>query len=180
MRAARSLMMAAAICSPHAQAWATTPASTHEERARHAVYAELGGPGLLYSLNYEHHLAIPVALRAGASFWQLSEQGTQRAMSAALMPLSASYLVGWGNHHLEVGLGLTWGLMRSDLNQRADLPVEQLWLLSALAQVGYRYQPVSGGLVFRATFTPMVSGDRFAPLGSPYMLWGGLSVGWAR
>ena len=147
--------------------------------APNAVFLELGGPGLFYSVNYERRLPIPVVLRLGFSLFRVGEGESGDGIGYFTVPLSASYLLSWGSHHLELGLGLVWGYAWSALNKRKGAPLDDYWHMAGSLQLGYRYQPVGSGFVFRATFTPMYGGRRFDAIGRYVQWWGGISAGWS-
>lgn len=154
------------------------PAQDLEERdPRQSVFLEVGGPGVAYSVNYERYLSPDWSIRAGGSVFSLVESETRDAMTAFVAPITGQYLFFEGAHHLELGAGLHVGVIRSTLNTYDQ--AEAFGMIAATGVVGYRYQKPDGGWLFRATFTPMYWGERFAILGSPLQLWGGLSVGYA-
>jgi hypothetical protein len=149
-----------------------------EAHPRNAAFLELGGPGLLYSVNYERTVQARLALRGGFSRFALVEQGTDRSMGATLFPLTAAALVGKGGHHLECGIGATLGAFDGNLNVAVGEPRARVPFVAGVGQVGYRYQVPASGLLLRAAFTPLLTGTRFMPLGSPVLPWGGISAGW--
>ena len=161
------VMVALALMVP---AWAD--AQVHI--ARNAMYVELGGNGLWYSLNYERLASPNVALRAGVSYMSVSAaSGTASAnVSSMGFPLTAAYLVGKGSSKLEIGGGLLAekfsGAASSGFGQKATgggfYPM-------GTAVFGYRYAPVGGGFNFKLAFTPVYHPD----LG--FFPWGGLSFG---
>lgn len=145
--------------------------------ARNAVHAELGGPGLLYTVSYERFVLPELSVRAGFSLFGFREGGTGDTLGVFTLPLTAQYLVGRGSHHLELGLGLITGVLWSDLNSFDR--TERFGLIAATATVGYRYQPPAGGLVLRVALTPFFGGARFEPAGLPVMPWGCVGAGYA-
>jgi hypothetical protein len=124
-------------------------------RFRQSVYFELLGRTQLYSVNYDCWFFTghggPGA-SVGVSYIDIF------GVTALMVPVSVYYLVGGGNHHLELGVGATslsfTGLMGT-------------------ATVGYRYQSASG-LMLRAGFTPLMYG-----VGKLFVATGGASVGYA-
>ena len=141
--------------------------------AKNAMYVELGGSGVIYSINYERIFG-DLSMRAGFSYLSVSSAaGTSSAkVSATGIPVTMSYLGIGGNNKLELGGGVlfekfsgtaSWGLGQ-DVRAGAFVPM-------ATFIVGYRYQPASGGFNFRLAFTPVYHPDvGFYP-------WGGLSFG---
>lgn len=144
---------------------------------RNAVHFELGGPGILYSLNYERFFWPQFSVRAGLSLFGLRENTTGDALGVFAMPITGQYLLGKGSHHLELGLGLMTGVMWSDLNSYQK--TETFGLIAATATIGYRYQPPRRGFFFRVALTPLYGGSRFEPLGLPMTPWGSIGAGYA-
>src|SRR5262245_17479119 len=72
-------------------------AATSERDAKNALYLELGGPGLLYSVNYDRAFG-DFAGRIGIGYLSLSagaetaEGGTEASASFLAVPISVSYL----------------------------------------------------------------------------------------
>jgi hypothetical protein len=150
-----------------------------ERTAPNAIYLDLGGPGLIYSLNYDRAFG-DVAVRLGFSYISISAtatSGTSTATASATMitvPLTASYIgIGSKTHIFELGAGLTFmylgagadGLYGSDESASASafLPV-------GTALVGYRLQPKDGGFMFRVGASPLFGAGGALP-------WGYLSLG---
>lgn len=130
--------------------------------APNAVYVELGGSALAYSVNYERRVDEHVALRVGVGAWP----------SAAVVPFACYALLGGGAHHLELGLGLGVGA-----GGGAHAGVQAF---AALPSVGYRYQPREGGFVFRLTGEVITFGGQgpfVSEPGGAIFPWLGLSLG---
>jgi len=135
-----------------------------------ACYVELGGPSILYSINYERLFLDRIAARIGYSY-----VGGQPTLTT--VPFSVSYLLGSKNHRLESGIGCMYATFS---NFSAD---QSFWLaggepildgFGGNVYIGYRYQPITRGLVFRAGVAPSFSWrlDYFLP-------WFGLSLGYS-
>ena len=127
--------------------------------ANNAVYAEGGGPGLLYSLNYERIVAASVALRVGVSSLTISGSSFAGEESAPkvrifFLPLTASYLFG-RTHSFELGAGAT-PMYAQSLRADGSVSADDLAVFgSALA--GYRYQSLHGGFLFRIGASPLIN-----------------------
>jgi hypothetical protein len=113
-----------------------------------AVYAELGGPGYFYSVNAELPIAEDLMVRLGGTLIPAWFVGGV---------FGVNKLVGRGNHHLALGLGLT-------LRKGADVGGAQ-----TAATIGYRYAR-PGGLFFQIAATPVFDDRRVYP-------WSGISLG---
>ena len=132
--------------------------------AKNAIYVELGGNGLLYSVNYDHRFNTDWSARGGIMYASIDD------FSLTIVPLLANYLVG-NNHMLEIGAGVAY----IGINVKVD--GEEFFNVSGsdiagTGNIGYRYQNVDGGFVFRIGFTPLFSQHGFTP-------WAGLSLGYA-
>lgn len=160
-----ALTLSALLFAPPAGAQTRDDASTERPHAGHAVFVEIGGSGLLYSLNYERRLPGGAAARVGGSFVRAQD------VSVATLPLTLSWLAGRGAHRLELGGGLLIGRVRDAV----DLAEFGGTLTTALATgtLGYRWQHQPHGMLLRVTLTPFVTGH---PRAFP---WAGLSVGYA-
>ena len=133
------------------------------------VYLELGGNGVIYSINYERLLSENFSLRGGFGITPgfFFVEGT-----FIDIPVTASYLIGSERSKLEMGLGATF-LASSNVEVFGlDSNDQSLIILTGI--VGYRYISPSG-FVFRIFFTPLYSSEGDPPF-VPYF---GLSFGFA-
>jgi len=124
-----------------------------------SIYLELGGNSFLYSLNYDKLFrtsdATKIALGAGLEYLTyMNADGNDYGASLCLTP-AVNLLFGKASHNLETGVSLF-------LISGTVLPA---------ARIGYRYQPVNGGFLFRIGFTPIITTSIFIP-------WGGISLGY--
>lgn len=127
-------------------------------RARNAVYLELLGHGVLYSLNYERVLLPRVRGRIGYATFGTSTpprdggDGEWDRHALVVAPLTVSYLHGT-THHLEVGGG---GVLLYASNVTEAPGDERAAPLAPAGLVGYRYQPAGEELLVRVAYTPSV------------------------
>ncbi len=122
--------------------------------ARNSVFAELGGAGILGSVNYERLVTDFCGLRAGF----LTD-----GQNVTVIPVSVNFLVGSHiEHKCELGVGITTTISYGNV-----LPIYQ-------GTIGYRYQAASNGVLFRAVFTPLFG----VPTGATIFPWGGVSIGY--
>ena len=138
-------------------------------RRSNTFFVELGGNALVYSLNGEHFFTPQLGVRVGAGLLAINESDGDGDASVLLVPVMATYLLGEGNSHFEIGAGAgfaTAGVADVDIgNERASA-------VYGTATFGYRYQKPAGGVIFRAGFTPIVASGNIIP-------WIGLGVGYA-
>jgi len=144
--------VAAALCA--------TPALARGRDASSSFFVEGGGPGLLYSVNYEF-LDGDFGLRAGFSYQPLSATGSsggsgRAPVSLFTVPILANYLVSSGSSALELGGGAT--IIRADGAASGNgLAVSASGTtVLGTAILGYRLQPADGGFQFRIGIEALV------------------------
>lgn len=138
------------------------------EFARNSIFVELGGNGILYSLNYDYKFANHISGRIGGMFATLRDENSDERIGLLLLPTMVNYLIGSGNSRIELGLGLLWGYANGELDDVGSF--SGFGLGGATSTIGYRLQPVEGGFNFRVALTPFVTSDGF-------QFWGGLGFG---
>jgi hypothetical protein len=124
--------------------------------ANNSFFIEGGGPGLLYSVNYERRMERDFALRVGFSYVGLSASasggGSSGSASASIfaVPVTASYLgVGSDTNSLELGVGAT-AVFASGSASGTGLAASGSGMIPlGTVLIGYRRQPVDGGFQFR-------------------------------
>jgi len=148
--------------------------------AKNVVFLELGGNGLVYSVNYERFVSDNASLRIGAGYIGVGASAGPGSASASMLtiPLLGNYYLGSANHKLQLGLGLT--LIRlagtiefSPIERRAVEASGSVVIPAPTGVVGYRYIPESGGLALFAGFTPFLAPGTDRTV----VPWPGLSVG---
>jgi len=139
--------------------------------ANRAIFLEGLGNGLTYSLNYDTRFgpgAAGLGGRGGIGFFQV------QGVNITSLPFVLNYLLGNNSHYFEFGVGatiLTFGTRNNGSISRAEL--DRATGIGATLSLGYRYQPMDGGLMFRAGLAPIF--DRTGTL--PF--WPQISVGYA-
>jgi hypothetical protein len=127
-----------------------------EPDADNSFFLEGGGPGLLYSINYERRIENDFGLRIGVSYQSFSASassgGSTSSASAAFVtvPVIASYLgIRSGNHILELGAGGT-AIYASGSASGTGIAASGSGMTAlGTAIIGYRRQPLEGGFQFR-------------------------------
>lgn len=162
-----------------------------KRQSLNVVYVEALGSGKWYSLNYERIIENDWSVRLGVSFLpQRVENGFGRyGLLDLTLPCTITHLLHLGNsaHNIELGVGasptLTFATFDGGLSNGSAYNTYSRTLLNtrAIALVGYRFQPIESGLVFRITFTPSVEfvPGVSPPLAPPQLLYGGISIGYA-
>jgi hypothetical protein len=148
---------------------AAQDAAAGPRRAENTFFVELGGNAAIYSLNYERFFTPKLGVRVGGMYLRADDdEGAD--IGVGLFPVMATYLLGEGNGHFEVGAGIgiaTAGVSDADLGD--DWGGSDVY---GTATFGYRYQKPEGGVMFRAGFTPAIASGTVIP-------WAGVSVGYA-
>lgn len=126
---------------------------------RNSIYLELGGNSVLYSLNYDYTFRLSevtkLAVGGGLGVLNIASYANSSvpiSETTFYITPAANFLFGKKSHHFETGLSL-------------------LQFQFPMLRAGYRYQPVKGGFLFRAGFTPIIAGMNF-------ILWAGISFGY--
>lgn len=144
-----------------------------------SFYAELGGPGILFSANIDGRFSKSVlgfGGRVGIGFVTTdtyeANSNNWETRSVATFPLQLNYIFGKPNsvHTFEVGAGATFTSKKIDPFGFADYNEEGQSVFGT-ASFMYRRQPKDGGFSWRIGFTPIISGGFIQPSG-------GVSVGY--
>jgi len=155
------------------------------QELKHSLTLEIGGGGLLYSLNYEHYIKQNFVARAGVSFFLIKEKQTEKSLKVMSIPLSFSYLqnIYHDKHFLELGVGTMDLITSGDLVEYKG--VTDIFLNPYLI-VGYRYRPMDKKWNFKLSFTPFYgtksltnpTEQGFQPFGKKIQLWGNIGIGY--
>ena len=137
---------------------------------KNAVFAELGGNGYYYSVNYERSFPKGILARVGIG----------GAAKNLFIPLLAGKCFGKGNNQIELTAGavcIFGSISSQDNSQDALDPRSQIF---ATAFIGYRFQKPGGKFQFRAGYTPFYKiHDSYAEFNNHlFYQWGGLSFGY--
>ena len=149
-------MIALILCASAGEAQEPLPA-----QGRNAVYFEILGNGVIYSINYDRKFTPTISGRLG-----IGGLGT-----AGAVPLMVNFMPGTGASRLELGIGPALVFAPEDIDE-GEFSDELDAGLVGTATIGYRYQPVLGGFVFRVGFTPLFGQGGILP-------WGGVSFGYS-
>jgi len=136
--------VAAALCA--------TPALAEQRDASNSLFVEGGGPGLLYSINYELLFDDDFGIRAGFSYQPLSAAGSSGGSSSVRLftvPILANYLVSFGSSAIELGGGATLIKAEGAASGNGLAVSGAGTTVLGTAILGYRRQPADGGFQFR-------------------------------
>lgn len=182
----------AATAPPGAPVAPPQPTEGEEVRtANNAIFLELLGNGLFYSINYERLFGDSgFSLRAGFSYMSISASSSSPAPNTAgsstttanasilTFPVLANYYLGGKDHKLQLGVGATFislsastGLVGSSSGGASGA----FFVPAPTVAIGYRYIPARGGFTFFIGLTPFI-----LPGAEKTILpWGGMSFGGA-
>ena len=143
-----------------------------------SFYAELGGPGILFSANIDGRFSksiLGIGGRAGIGFVTTDvydyNTGNDVTRSVATFPIQLNYIFGKPSsvHAFEVGAGATFTSQKID--PFGSYGKNHATSIFGTASFMYRRQPKDGGFSWRIGFTPIIGGGYIQPSG-------GVSVGY--
>jgi len=133
------------------------------------VFAEIGGPGLAISANYDMRVTIGqnnrFGFRIGAGYFQ---SGNNYVFT---IPFQANYLYGKDGKYLEFGLGTTFLKSNGDNYSSKNFIFDKITGLIATGTIGVRYAPNNSHVNFRLAYVPIIDDDGLVNIG-------GFSVGY--
>lgn len=162
---------------------------TSIELQKNTIYAEVGGNGTLYSLNFDQIFLAADNFRLSG---RIGLGVTSNVFSGDIDPIiPVEWNLWWGgknNHYFETGIGVVAALgaqetsaslsntTESGVTIRRPVGNKEYNSMYAFTRLGYRYQSTNGGLFFRAGLTPTITA--YAKNASPSpRLEGSISVG---
>ncbi len=140
-----------------------------------SFYAELGGPGILFSANIDQRFKkspFGIGGRIGLGFvsgydivGSTNPNGFSNQRSVVTIPLQLNYIFGKPNsvNALEVGGGVTFAGKKLNVFDDYNSPGRSVF---GTASFMYRRMPKEGGFSWRAGFTPIITGGYIQPLGA--------------
>jgi len=133
------------------------------------VFAEIGGPGLAISANYDMRVTIGqnnrFGFRIGAGYFK---SGNNYVFT---IPFQANYLYGKDGKYLEFGLGTTFLKSDGDNYSSKNFIFDKITGLIATGTIGIRYVPANSHVNFRLAYVPIIDDDGLVNIG-------GFSVGY--
>ena len=142
-----------------------TAAASAQQPPRNAAYLEIGGNGVLPTVNYERRFTDHWAGRIGFSVITSQEADEEDDDVTYAFPVMANFISHpASNHHFEAGGGLLFVVGdEQEFAPGGDDEDEQISNVALTALAGYRYQRPGRGFVFRAGLTPFFVDGDFAP-----------------
>ena len=128
------------------------------------VYFELGGPGIIYSFNYDGRFGKyenGIGFRIGVGGASVNGDGY------VAVPFQLNYLAGSRGKYLEIGMGATYDSGLDLFGERDTQNGGSNHYTYGTFTIGFRKQPLGRkGFTFRAAFSPIISfngGGSFLP-----------------
>lgn len=131
------------------------------------IFVQLGGPGLLLSLNYDTRFVNRhdgIGATFGAGYVSISDN------SLLTIPVQLNYLLGKNSRYFELGVGATYISSKGD--KRDFLSLNDAKSTIGTMTIGYRFQPEDGGFNYKASLTPLFNSSTFFPF------FGGVAIGY--
>ena len=130
------------------------------------VFLEGGGNGILWSINYDRMIAEKISVRVG--YGAITDETTDEigliteTITVSPVPIIANYMLGSGNHKLEIGAGILYIMVDGNIDFGGiDLSASGS-ITATTGVLGYRYQRDTGGFFFRLALAPiMIEGESF-------------------
>ncbi len=139
-------------------------AQVHDNVTGRQFYAEFGGPGVIFSANFDSRFTgntgLGLGYRIGMGFGVTSEDvpdsWDSRTRTYITVPLGLNYVFGKTRspHAFEIGAGLTLLTKRTSVYNYWDDRSEGN-VIGHFAFM-YRLKPVGGGFTWRIGFTPII------------------------
>jgi hypothetical protein len=133
------------------------------------IQLELGGHGLIYSINYERILINNELLKTSGQIG-IAYYPPLIGFRDIWIPIGVNEILSVNNHHFEAGVGTV--IIREAARDSNNTATNWSWDAFLSARVGYRYQKPQGRFLLRVAFTPVVETNLFSKL--PRELYGGL------
>ncbi len=139
-----------------------------------SFFAELGGPGILFSANIDRRFTksnlgfggrIGIGFVTGDEYDNNNGNYNYKMRSVLTVPIQLNYIFGKSNsvNSFEVGGGLT--IVGKKLNI-LDFYDDERSSLFGTASFMYRRQPAEGGFSWRIGFTPLIGRGYIQPFGA--------------
>ena len=113
-----------------------------------SIYLEFLGNGGLYSVNYDRLFSDDVGVRIGFMYFEADKFIFANDLQILIIPITLNYLIGSGNHKLELGGGplIAFASGRASFFGLFEGEKRSGSRVGATATIGYRYQKSYGGL----------------------------------
>jgi len=142
-----------------------------------SIFAEVGGAGIMFSINYEKRFnpesVFGLGARGGIGFLSANEEKLDpvdnfyyyKPGTALTLPVQLNYIFGKEGipHSFEVGAGFVYSTKKMKI---LNLQTEKLSEFMGALSFMYRLQPAQGGFTWAIGFTPLVGKKYIQPSGA--------------
>lgn len=131
-----------------------------------AIYGELLGNGLLFSVNYDFRFTKSqkgLGMRLGTGFFGGSGGGI------LTIPVGINHLAGKAPNYFESGIGVTYATITGKDDFFSGNGGSLL-----IPSIGYRYQPENNGFFGKIAISPLISLEK----DGGWFFWGGIGLGY--
>lgn len=144
----------------------TESADSHKK----SIFIEAFGQGLHASVNYDMRFnkgvqsGLGFRLGVGGIFTgTVNADAGNEATGVIAFPVGLNYLLGEKKSSFEAGIGLTPHHARTDIYSPTNPKIidENGWGANGYLNLGYRFQPLTNGFMFRLNWTPVISSTGF-------------------
>lgn len=135
-----------------------------------AIFVEAFGQGLHASVNYDMRIrkgsqsGLGFRLGVGGIFTGTANADAgNEATGVVGFPIGVNYLVGENRSSFEAGLGLTPHYADTVIESPTNPKIvnENGWGANGYLNLGYRFQPLNNGFMFRLNWTPVIRSTGF-------------------
>ncbi|WP_258103341.1 hypothetical protein [Marinoscillum sp. MHG1-6] len=147
------------------------------EAQTHAVYGELAGQSILYSINYELQPftspnVIPFG-RIGFEYIPSISFDDYVESPRLMLPIEVGGFLGKANHFFEFSASVL--IVNEKFAYESNFYRSYYWF----GRIGYRYQKRDGGFLIRAGFTPIFAyKEEYSQLQPNWVPFGGICLGY--
>jgi hypothetical protein len=144
--------------------------SVNSDSHKKAVFVEAFGQGLHASLNYDMRFrrgaqsGLGFRVGVGGIFTGTSySDAGNNTNGAVAFPIGLNYLTGENKSSFEAGLGFTPHYADTNIDSPTNPKIitENGWGANGYLNLGYRFQPLNNGFLFRLNWTPVISSTGF-------------------
>ena len=147
----------------------------YSQLARNTFYVEGATKGAVYSINYDR------IFHQGEKMSYSYRVGFSIEKNSLSFPIGINMITGQGSHHAEFGFTIIPYIDKYQTFLSGDNKSDKY--IYVIPSAGYRYQPVKGGLFFKAGIAPLIlldpPSDNFWQMDPKLFLYGSIGAGFS-
>ena len=159
--------------------FSATKINAQKDIKKNSIYAEIGGNGVLYSINYERLFKLSklfnVTSRIGYGYTDNFNFNKLKTNSIPF-EINGLFSLSKEKHFIEIGSGVTYMYIEDQSTESSNFGT-----LIYAARLGYRYQKPNGGIMYRIGITPLYdfySDQQNLVKSNTWFIFGGISIGY--